>query len=135
MSARVLLVDDEAQVRNALERALRRAGYEVMGVASGESAYAILEQTQIDVVLLDLVMPQLSGEVLLVAMLRRWPYLEGRVILMTGHPEATRLEWPEELRRCRVLFKPFGLDELYSTVSLVAAAGRDDGLDHASGQS
>ena len=60
MTHRVLVVDDEPQIRSALERALRRNGYEAITVASGESAYAVLADMSVDAILVDLILPQLS---------------------------------------------------------------------------
>ncbi len=122
MTWRVLVVDDEPQLRSSLERALRRVGYEVLSAAGSDSAYAILSQSKVDVLLLDLRMPQVSGETLFLAVIRRWPALIGRVILMSGDPYAMQVDWPPELQACPFLVKPFGLDELYSVIGKVLPA-------------
>ena len=49
---------------------------------------------------------------LAIALLRRWPGLAGRILLMTGDPWALRANWPDELRQCPLLVKPFTLDAL-----------------------
>jgi hypothetical protein len=69
-------------------------------------------------------MPQMSGDTLAIALLRRWPRLAGRVLLMTGDPWALRADWPGELRQCPLLIKPFTLDALGSAVhtALIAQA-------------
>lgn len=122
MTWRVLVVDDEPQVRSSLERALRHVGYEALSAADSDSAYIILSQSKVDVLLLDLRMPQVSGETLFLAVIRRWPSLIGRVILMSGHPDAKRADWPPELQACPLLAKPFGLEELYSAIGKVLPA-------------
>ena len=66
--------------------------------------------------ILDIHLPQLSGDTLAIALLRRWPRLADRLLLMTGDPWALRADWPEELRRCTLLVKPFTLDGLAATV-------------------
>ena len=119
MNHRVLVVDDEPQVRVAMERALRHVGYDVLTASSGESAYAMLAEERVDGVLLDLSMPQLSGDAVFLAIVRRWPELADRVILMSGYPDPLQDHWPAELRACRTLEKPFSLDELYRVVSEV----------------
>jgi DNA-binding response OmpR family regulator len=59
--ARVLVVDDERHIARFLEFVLRRAGYEVVVVYNGEQALAAVEAFAPDVVLLDLVLPGLTG--------------------------------------------------------------------------
>lgn len=121
MTLRVLVVDDEPQIRSALERALRRNGYEAVSVASGESAYAVLADVAADVILVDLILPQLSGAALALALIRRWPDLRDRLVFMSGDPGLAVAEWPEELQGCPVLMKPFPLDELMDAVAAVLA--------------
>ena len=71
--------------------------------------------------LLDLQLPQISGDAFFLALTRRWPRLLGRVVLMTGDPLPPRPDWPVELAGCPVLLKPFSLDTLLTTVSAVLA--------------
>lgn len=119
---RVLVVDDEPAIRHALERALRRRGFEVVSASGGDSAYTLLSETPIDLVLLDVRMPQVSGDALFLAIVRRWPHLRDRVILMSGHPYAVEEDWPAELRHCPLLAKPFNLDLLFQTIDSVLRA-------------
>ena len=134
MTWRVLVVDDDPQIRDALERALSRVGYEVLTAEGGDSAYAILAGSPVDAVLLDLLMPHLPGDALFLAILRRWPRLKSRVVLMSGHPEASHREWPEELKACPLLVKPFRLRELYAAVAAVLPAEESRPLKRNHGQ-
>jgi len=61
MRQRVLIVDDNEDVRRILALRLSRAGYEVGGAADGREALAALRGGHWDLVLLDLVMPELDG--------------------------------------------------------------------------
>ena len=80
-------------------------------VSAGDpnSAYQLLDETDFDLVLLDLHLPQISGDTFFLALIRRWPRLLGRVILMTGDLLPRRPDWPVELAGCPVLLKPFSL--------------------------
>jgi two-component system, OmpR family, response regulator RegX3 len=61
MSARILLVEDEAAIRDAVSYALRQDGFEVEVAADGERGLGIARATRFDVVLLDVMLPRLSG--------------------------------------------------------------------------
>jgi two-component system OmpR family response regulator len=121
VNRRILVVDDEPALRRTLERALRGQGYEVSSVADPSSAYQILAESHFDLVLLDLRLPQIPGETLFLALVRRWPRLLGRIILMSGDIHAPEPGWPPELIHCPVLHKPFSLDVLARSVSQVLA--------------
>lgn len=112
MTWRVLIIDDEPAVRHALERALRYFGYEVVSAAGGDSAYEILQHDRFDVVLLDIRMPLMSGDTLFLAIIRRWPELRERTVLMSGDPESSTEGWSAELRARPFLAKPFTLESL-----------------------
>ena len=61
MSARILVVDDEPALVHALSYALRREGYDVETAGDGESALDLALQERFDLVILDLMLPRLSG--------------------------------------------------------------------------
>jgi DNA-binding NtrC family response regulator len=122
VTQRVLIVDDEPALRRTLERALIGHGYEVVSVGDPHSAYQVIDESNIDLVLLDLRLPQMAGDTLFLAIVRRWPRLLSRIILMSGDPWAQQADWPTELIGCPVLQKPFTIDTLVSTVHQVLAA-------------
>jgi DNA-binding response OmpR family regulator len=122
MSWRILIIDDEPALRRTLERALTNHGYAVDSVADPDSAYQVLGEGNFDLVLLDLRLPQIPGDTLFLAIVRRWPHLLGRVILMSGDPWGEHQDWPIELSSCPLLAKPFSLETLVKTVGAVLAA-------------
>ena len=122
MTARILIVDDEPGLRRTLERALTGQQYEVVAVADPHSAYQMLAETTFDLVLLDLRLPQIGGDTFYLALIRQWPRLRDRVILMSGDPWSEQMHWPKELLSCPVLAKPFSLETLAKTVFSVLAA-------------
>ncbi len=126
MTSRILVVDDEPALRRTLERALRSLAYEVVAVGDPHLAYELLDAAEYDLVLLDIHLQQMSGDTLFLALVRRWPRLAGRVVLMTGDPWAVKSEWPAELLRCPVLSKPFTLEVLGRAVR-TALAGAESG--------
>lgn len=122
MSRRILIVDDEVALRRTLERALRGIGCEVVSAGDAHLAYELLDETDVDLILLDLHLPQMSGATLYLALTRRWPRLADRIVLMTGDTFAEKEHWPEDLQRCPLLLKPFTL-ELLRHVVLTALEG------------
>jgi DNA-binding NtrC family response regulator len=122
MTTRILIVDDEPSLRRTLERVLRSLGYEVVAVGEPHLAYEMMDEGEFDLVLLDIHLPQVSGDALFLAMVRRWPQLRRRVLLMSGDPWAARAEWPAELLNCPLLVKPFTLDSLEKAVLAALSA-------------
>ncbi|MCB9779136.1 MAG: sigma-54-dependent Fis family transcriptional regulator [Alphaproteobacteria bacterium] len=80
---RILVVDDDKAVRVALRVNLKKAGWEVGLATDGEEAVEMLRVHPVDIVLSDVMMPNLPGMQLLSIVRERWP--ETRVIMMTGH--------------------------------------------------
>ena len=60
-SSRVLVVDDNAANRDVLERRLTREGHQVVTASSGGAALELVAAQEFDLVLLDLIMPEMSG--------------------------------------------------------------------------
>ena len=81
---KILLVDDSKFLRLATERALSRAGYEVSVAQDGENALEIARERQPDVILLDMLLPKMSGPDVLKA-LKKDPTTAGiAVVVFTG---------------------------------------------------
>lgn len=81
----VLIVDDEASLRQTLARILQRAGYEVTTTASGGEALTLLSEHSFDMVYLDIRMPDISGLEVLKTIHAK--YAELPVILFTAQPD------------------------------------------------
>lgn len=121
----VLIVDDDAQIRETLEYALHDAGYAIVEVADGEDALDVLRATPYRaVVLLDLLMPGMDGREVLDVLIND-PVLASRhaFVLMSADHQAL-LRVPSALLAqlsITVLKKPFDMDELLDTVAQLAA--------------
>ena len=118
----VLVVDDEPAIRRALERALKRWGHNVHLATSGDAACEILGMYAVNLVLMDLRMPGMSGQTLFHSIVARWPQLVSRVIVMTGDPEAEdHHDWLRH-HNLPMLMKPFELAQLERVVGEVVTA-------------
>src|SRR5690606_36881812 len=82
-SARILVVDDEANIRKLLDEILSEEGYEVTTAADAEEARQARKRSDFDLVLLDIWMPDTDG----ISLLKEWAESEtlGPVVLMSGH--------------------------------------------------
>jgi DNA-binding response OmpR family regulator len=119
----ILIVDDEAPLRRVLERSLTREGLRVIGAASAETAYELLGVEQPDALLLDIHLPTMSGLALYLAIVHRWPSLEGRIAIMTGDAEAEEVRTWLDHHQCVVIRKPFNLREVSDWLAVVFRLG------------
>jgi two-component system, cell cycle sensor histidine kinase and response regulator CckA len=115
----ILVVDDEAQVRNLTELMLAQFGFRTLTADNGWNAVKIFEKEAdtIDLVLMDLSMPRLSGKDALRAMRKLRP--QSKIILSSGYGEedSSLDEAPNAF-----LQKPFTLEALVQTVNQVLDA-------------
>src|SRR6266702_3397076 len=117
--ATVLIVDDEAGLRRVLERFLERHGYRVLSAGTAESAYEMLATEEADALLLDIHLPTMSGLALYLAIIHRWPALEGHIAIMTGDAEAEEVRTWLDRHHCVVIRKPFNLREVTDWLTAV----------------
>ena len=123
---RILVVDDEAEIRELLIDQLRSLGYVVMGAADAPSGLQLMKHEEpFDLVLSDVVMPwPMGGRELAEAIKRRWSGTE--VILMSGYSEGTLLKHGLLEAGAAWLAKPFRKADLARAVA--QALGGGDGL-------
>jgi len=81
----ILIIDDEASLRQTLARILQRAGFEVTTAANGKEGLSLLSQQLFDLVYLDIRMPDMSGLDVLKAIQTKFPVLP--VVLFTAQPD------------------------------------------------
>jgi two-component system response regulator AtoC len=107
---RVLVIDDDPGVRDYMEALVSRQGYRVFAVADGEQALSTLEETQPDVVTLDVVLPGIDGLETLGRLKQRLP--EVPVVMLSGHGQARTIVEAMRLGASDFLRKPFEVEEL-----------------------
>lgn len=121
MSAeRVLIVDDEAPLRQALQRALSRYGYQVEAAPDGEVALDAIATWSPDVIVLDLVMPGLDGFAVL-DHVRSWSQLP--IIVLSARGQERDKVRALDLGADDYLTKPFGIAELLARIRAVLRRG------------
>ena len=115
MTARILVVDDEARMAQVVAAALRRAGHECETCASAEAALAALDERAVDVVVTDWKMPGMDGVELLRRVHARRPGLP--VILLTAHGTVPSAVAAMREGAFDYVTKPFDNDELRAIVA------------------
>lgn len=122
---RVLVVDDEVQMRKALTITLKARGYEVVPAEDGSTALKAAAETRPDLVLLDLGLPDLDGVEVITA-LRGWS--SAPIIVLSGRSDSDDKVEALDAGADDYVTKPFGMDELLARmrVALRRGGGRDD---------
>ena len=113
-SERILVVDDEAPVRNILKMSLEHLGYSVAVAASGPEALEVCSNQHFDLVLLDMVMPEMGGEIVFEKLQEISPGL--RVLIISGFAAESAIRKVLSGGGKGFLQKPFTIEELSRTV-------------------
>ncbi len=120
---RILVVDDEAVVRNGIKRALEGRGTETVLAADGKEALALLDHREFDLVLLDIRMPEMDGMSALRQIQSRHP--DTPVIMITGYPTIDTAVECTKLGAHDYLVKPFRLADLEGSLFKLERGGSD----------
>jgi len=108
-------MDDEAPIRALLRTALQSDGHQVMDAADGRAGLTLYRQQRVDLVIIDILMPELNGLDTIIELTRE--FLDVKIIAISGAPSgAGQLGHARFLGACRTFQKPFVLKELLSAV-------------------
>jgi len=125
MMIRILLAEDDDVMRQYLTRALEKSGYAVVSVDRGTAAVPLLESESFDLLLTDIVMPEMDG----IELAQRASVLapEMRVMFITGFAAVT-LKAGKTVPQAKVLSKPFHLRDLVMEIDRMFEVGSATGL-------
>ena len=123
-SGRILIVDDEAEIREALAEILTGARRRVVTASSGCEALERLAAEHYDVIITDVRMPDLDGRALYQEIERRWPGKGRCIIFVTGDTLASALREFVSESGCPVIEKPFMPSEVRRIVAELAPNGK-----------
>lgn len=122
--ARVLVIEDTPPVRMAIVDVLSELGYEVVEAANGRLGLETLQSTRFELVITDVLMPELDGVEVIKAIRTRYPNL--KVLAISGGapnlPAGYVLKMTEMFQADGVLYKPFLNEELASAVERLLIA-------------
>jgi DNA-binding NtrC family response regulator len=118
---KILVVDDEEHIRDALRRALTMDGYEVIQAPDGEEGERLFRESLPDLVITDIFMPKKEGIDMLKGLLADFPGMKAIVIsgggrMLDGDDLQFLLKVAEGAVAVRAIKKPFELDEMVSLI-------------------
>jgi len=118
----ILIIDDEPSIVTALTGLLRHHGYTVETASNGALAWEHLHAQHFDVILCDLLMPEIDGQGFYTMLQQDYPSMASRVIFLTGDTMGETSA--AFLRQCGQLavYKPCGAAEVMDAIEQVLAA-------------
>lgn len=123
--ARILVLDDDPEIRDLLRDVLESDGYEVDEAPDGREGVRLYREHPADLVIVDIYMPEVEGIETILELGKQYP--EFRCIAMTGGgmtSDFACLQHAEQFGASRTFTKPFEIDELLEAVrELLAATG------------
>ena len=123
---RILVVDDNDDVRAMLELTCRREGFEVFGARNGAQALEIAQRQRLDLIVTDVFMPERDGVETIVAIREQFPHV--KIVAMSGWQSAHGPDYlaiARELGAAATLRKPFAPPELIRVVRRLAESRPD----------
>ena len=118
--ARILLAEDEDSVGAFVIRALTQQGHEITRVGDGLAALSALAAAPFDLLLTDIVMPELDGIALALKVSKDYPVM--KILLMTGYAAEHQRAHNLEALVHRVVMKPFTLEDIQKAVAELLAS-------------
>ncbi len=109
---KVLIVDDEQDTRKLVRLTLERRGWTVSEAAGGEEALQLLEREHFDLVLLDIMMPRVSGYEVLQRMRNNERLRSTKVVFLTARGRSDEVDYGLDLGVDGYIVKPFSTREL-----------------------
>ena len=113
---RILLLEDRDDFRKVLDDYLVSRSFQVTSVPSGVEGLREIMKGTFDIIICDMMMPQVGGEMFYWAVTRVRPAAGQRFIFFTGHRNDPKIEFFFQRVKATVLIKPFKLEELDSAV-------------------
>ena len=113
---KVLVIDDDAQIRRVVELKLRNRGYEVLMAMNGQEGLSLIKSQQPDAVVTDIVMPKLDGQTLCKQtnhLKKQRPFL---TIVMTNRISPDDRNWVKDMQDTELMEKPFSPTRLLGCI-------------------
>ena len=113
-SATILVVDDERALRDLTCEILEQKGFTVISAESAENALAVLEHESVDLMISDIIMPEVDGYQLASIVMQKYPSI--KIQLVSGFTDERNLSIIDEILRQNLLYKPFSSKALLQRI-------------------
>lgn len=113
-NTKILVAEDNPAVREFIERAIQSLGVKVVSVADGQQALDALNQDTYDVLITDIVMPNVDGIALALKAVRQYPNL--KIVMISGYAQERMRAHNLDALVHRIIAKPFSLEEICEAV-------------------
>ncbi len=124
--ARILVIEDETQIRTMLRKILEDDGYDVMDAPNGRVGMELIQGESVDLVITDIIMPEKEGVEVVGELLDHFP--ETKIIVISGGSRNINannlLLSVKMLGAHRTLLKPFDIEELLSSVKQLLSSDK-----------
>jgi DNA-binding response OmpR family regulator len=113
---KVLVIDDDAQIRRVVELKLKNRGYQVLMAMNGQEGLSLIQSQQPDAVVTDIVMPKLDGQTLCQQtnhLKKQRPFL---TIVMTNRISPDDRNWVKDMQDTELMEKPFSPTRLLGCI-------------------
>lgn len=118
--ARIILAEDDSSMRKFLARSMEKAGHEVIAVSNGSNALPMIYEGGYDLLLTDIVMPEMDGIELAQKAMAVAPHI--KVMFITGFAAVALEGQNEAIQNTRVFSKPFHLKDILKQIDNLFAA-------------
>jgi DNA-binding response OmpR family regulator len=120
----ILIVDDDTDILTAIETAFQPTGAKIITATDGASATEVAQSAQPDLIILDAMLPQRSGFLVLEKIKAKKPRgSKPYVIMITGNTGKRHQAWAESLGADGYINKPFRMDRLFESTEALLAKG------------
>lgn len=116
MSKKILLVDDEPEIITLMKRRLTKAGYNVLTANNGTEGLELAKKERPDIVILDVMMPGLSGYEICRILKMDPEYQSLKIILLTGRDQLVDKETSEQIKADAYVNKPFDPNIIFEKI-------------------
>ena len=118
MKTRILIVDDEVDALDLMEELFQKNGYDTFTACNGVEALNILRETEIDIMISDILMPEMDGMTLLDTVRKKYP--EISIIMITAHGNIENAVEAMKKGAKDYILKPLRLDEIVAKVETIS---------------
>jgi DNA-binding NtrC family response regulator len=122
----ILLLDDDQELADTLKQLLELHNFVVTTVSNGAEGLREVMELDFDVIICDMLMPHMPGDMFYLAVQKVKPHLARRFIFITGHSEMPKINEFLEKVNGLVIYKPAHIEDIVRMISLVLKRAREE---------